>query len=265
MKIASFNIQKFGKNKISDPKNLETIIKIICRYDIVVILEVVDTKGKAVDAFLKKLNSVRPYKMQISPRLGRGTYKEQYMILYSEDEVKLVDTYQYEDNQDGDEDAFAREPYILRFQCLTCPAVKDMVLIPVHTKPEDSEKELDELFDVCEVVKKKWKTDNIMMLGDFNADGAYVSKKDMKQIRIRTDPNFYWLIADDVDTTVKQSNDNTYDRIVVYGKTMLSAVVPESPRAFNFQKEYELTEEEALKISDHYPVELELKRKKNPR
>ena len=37
--------------------------------------------------------------------------------------------------------------------------VKDLVMIPVHTKPKDSEKELDELYDVFQTVKNKWKTD----------------------------------------------------------------------------------------------------------
>lgn len=32
-------------------------------------------------------------------------------------------------------------------------------MIPVHTKPDDSEIELDELYDVFMNVKKKWKTD----------------------------------------------------------------------------------------------------------
>lgn len=36
--------------------------------------------------------------------------------------------------------------------------VKDLVLVPVHTKPEDSEKEVDELYDVVMAVKAKWKT-----------------------------------------------------------------------------------------------------------
>lgn len=53
---------------------------------------------------------------------------------------------------------------------------------------------------------------NVMILGDFNADGAYVSKKKMKNIRIRSDPDFHWLIGDDVDTTASLSNDHTYDR-----------------------------------------------------
>nr|XP_055074478.1 deoxyribonuclease 1 like 4, tandem duplicate 1 isoform X1 [Misgurnus anguillicaudatus]XP_055074479.1 deoxyribonuclease 1 like 4, tandem duplicate 1 isoform X2 [Misgurnus anguillicaudatus]XP_055074481.1 deoxyribonuclease 1 like 4, tandem duplicate 1 isoform X1 [Misgurnus anguillicaudatus] len=261
MKVASFNIQKFGKTKLSDPLVRKTLIKIVSRYDIVVILEVVDSKGDAVDDFLKELNKsnkTHHYTLEISTRLGRGNYKEQFMFLYRDDLVDLVGSYQYEDNQPGDEDAFAREPYVLRFTCHKT-VLKDLVLIPVHTKPEDSVKELDELYDVFQNVKEKWKTDNIMILGDFNADGSYVSNKNMKKIRIRSDKNFHWLITDDVDTTANTSNDNTYDRIVVYGDDMLDAVVPGSAMPFNFQKAYKLTDENALKVSDHYPVEVELK------
>ncbi|XP_036387609.1 deoxyribonuclease-1-like [Megalops cyprinoides] len=261
MKIASFNVQRFGQNKISDPAVLATLVKIVSRYDIIVILEVVDISGISVNSFLKELNRVNKkhhYTLKISTRLGRSRYKEQFMFLYRDDFVDLVGSYQYEDNQKGDEDAFAREPYILRF---TCPntELKDLVLIPVHTKPDDSEKELDELYDVFQAVKKKWKTDNIMILGDFNADGAYVSNKKMKEIRIRSDKNFHWLIGDDVDTTANTGNDHTYDRIVVYGDDMLKAVVPNSAQPFNFQKAFGLTEESALNVSDHYPVEVELK------
>lgn len=31
--------------------------------------------------------------------------------------VDVVDSYQYKDNQPGDEDAFATEPYAVRFRC----------------------------------------------------------------------------------------------------------------------------------------------------
>lgn len=53
---------------------------------------------------------------------------------------------------------------------------------------------------------------NVMILGDFRADGVYVTPKEMEEIRIRSDKNFHWLIADDVDTTAQTSNDHTYDR-----------------------------------------------------
>src|SRR4029434_8713358 len=33
--------------------------------------------------------------------------------------------------------------------CVCSTVLKDLVLIPVHTKPDDSLKELDELYEVC--------------------------------------------------------------------------------------------------------------------
>uniref|UniRef100_A0A673X2R2 Endonuclease/exonuclease/phosphatase domain-containing protein n=1 Tax=Salmo trutta TaxID=8032 RepID=A0A673X2R2_SALTR len=73
-------------------------------------------------------------------------------------------------------------------------ALEDLVLNPVHTKPEDSVKELDEL-DVFLEVENKWKTDNFMILGDFNADRSYVSNKDMETSAVT---HVHWLIKDDI-------------------------------------------------------------------
>ncbi|GAA6230628.1 deoxyribonuclease-1-like [Lates japonicus] len=261
MKIAAFNAKNLGLKKVTDKTVIHYLTKIMCRYSVVVILEVVDKSGKAMEKLLQELNTSSNkkhlYSMIASRQLGRDTYKEQFVCFYRKDEVTLKACYQYEDNQLGDEDAFAREPFSLRFSCPTT-LVKDLVLIPVHTKPEDSLKELDELYDVVIAVRKKWETDNIMILGDFNADGRYLSKKKKGEIRIHSAP-YHWLIDDDVDTTSSNKNDNTYDRIVVYGQTMLDAIIPSSAKSFNFQKAFKLTDEQTLSISDHYPVEVELK------
>ncbi len=48
--------------------------------------------------------------------------------------------------------------HVFKFRFLCISVVKDLVLIPVHTKPEDSQKELDELHDVVDAVRKKWRT-----------------------------------------------------------------------------------------------------------
>ncbi|XP_015239203.1 PREDICTED: deoxyribonuclease-1-like [Cyprinodon variegatus] len=260
MKIASFNAQRFGVTKLSDPDVLSTLIKIVSRYDIIVILEVVDVSGASIQMFLTELNRVNTshhYAMQISTRLGRSRYKEQFMFLYRDDVVDLIDSYQYEDNQVNDVDVFEREPYILYFKPHNT-VLKDLVLIPVRATTQGSEKELDELYEVFQAARDKWKTDNVMILGDFRADGAYVTAEQMKNLRIRSDPNFHWLIADDVDTTAATTNDHTYDRILAYGDNLLATIVPNSAKPFNFQKEFDLTEKMALRISDHYPVEVEL-------
>lgn len=259
MKIASFNIQKFGKKKVSDPNVLEILTKIVSRYDIILILEVVDASGESPEIFMKELNKVHEgYAYKISKRQGRTRYKEQFMFIYKSDVVTLVNHEQFNEEATTGKDVINREPYILKLSCSNT-VVEDLVMIPVHTKPTDSVEELDELYDVVKIIKTKWNTDNIMILGDFNADGSYVSNRDMKTIRIREDENFHWLIGDNVDTTTSTKNTNTYDRIVVYGDDMLNAVEQKSAKAFNFKEEFNLDDEQALKVSDHYPVEVELK------
>ncbi|KAK5913181.1 hypothetical protein CesoFtcFv8_002987 [Champsocephalus esox] len=264
MKIAAFNGKNLGWKKVTDKAVVHILTKIVSQYSVVLLLEVMDTSGKAMQRLLKELNKISsnrnsPFSMTSSCMLGRDTYKERFVCFYREKDVTLEDCHQYEDVQVGDVDAFAREPFVLRFSCPST-LLKDLVLIPVHTKPDDSLKELDELHDVVDSIREKWGTDNIMILGDFNADGRYLSKKKKDTIRISSAP-YHWLIDDDVDTTSSNNNDHTYDRIVVFGESMLKAIVTGSAKPFNFQREFHLTDEETLSVSDHYPVEVELKQK----
>ncbi|XP_049434588.1 deoxyribonuclease-1-like isoform X2 [Epinephelus fuscoguttatus] len=353
MKIAAFNVKQLGWKKVNNPFVRENLIKIVSRYSVVVMLEVIDATGKAMDKFLGALNDhednvQHPYEMKCSEPLGRGSYREKFVFFYRKDQVKMINSYQYEeeeeeeeededyehgeeyedeeeddeyenkedddgeyeDEEDDDEyedeenddgeyedeenddgeyedeeddddeeeeeeedyeeddnyeddtedeavDVLAREPFILQFKSPTT-VVKRLALIPVHTKPEDAERELDAVDDVVKAVRKRWRTTNIMILGDFNADGHYLSEERLSRSRICSPP-YHWLIGDDADTTTSNRNDHTYDRIVVFGQTMLKAVVPGSAKPFNFQRAFRLTDEEAQSISDHYPVEVELK------
>lgn len=98
-------------------------------------------------------------------------------------------------------------------------------------------------------------------MGDFNAGCSYVPQKQWKNIRLRTHSEFVWLIGDKNDTTVKESTSCPYDRIVVRGQKLIDAVVPHSANIFDFQDNFQLSEEQALGVSDHFPVEFELKAK----
>ncbi|XP_078105407.1 deoxyribonuclease-1-like 1 [Sander vitreus] len=259
MKIAAFNVKRLGWIKVNNANVRNNLIKIVSRYSVVVLLEVIDMTGRTMNMFLTELNKHRsnrnhPYLMECSASLGRRTYREKFVYFYRGDEVNMIKSYQYEEKTD----VFAREPYILQFECPNT-VVKNLVLIPVHTKPVDAEAELNALHDVVTAVKRRWRNYNIMILGDFNADGRYLSDEQKRRIRIHSAYYYYWLIGDDVDTTTSNSNDHTYDRIVVYHK-MHEAVVPNSAQPFNFQRAYRLSDANAAAISDHYPVEVELRK-----
>ncbi|KAM3848160.1 deoxyribonuclease gamma-like [Vipera latastei] len=293
-KICAFNIQSFGQAKAANQKVMRALVQILSRCDISAVQEVRDSKGLAIQVLLRKLNRYDPshrYSCLESKRLGRSSYKEQNVFVYRRDAVSVMAQCQV-----GDEDAraFARGPFAVHFHspytawclnhytklvsgsvlvdvdkslsahsCLYCyhlsTVASDFVLLLHHSCPREAALELDLLFEVCMELIHWWKTENVMVLGDLNAGGAYIPMSAWTRIRLRNHPAFHWLISDQEDTTVSHRTCCSYDRIIVHGEELLSAVVPGSAKAYNFTKELGLCEEEALEISDHYPVEVKLK------
>ncbi|XP_034290061.1 deoxyribonuclease gamma-like isoform X3 [Pantherophis guttatus] len=228
-KICAFNIRSFGQAKAANQRVMRALVQILSRCDISAVQEVRDSKGLVIQALVQKLNS--------------------------QDAVSVMAWCQA-----GDEDArdFARGPFAVRFHSPYTVA-SDFVLLLHHTCPREAVHELDLLFEVCMELMHWWKTENVMVLGDLNAGGAYIPMSAWAKIRLRNHPAFHWLISDEEDTTVSHRTCCSYDRIIVHGEELLSAVVSGSAKPYNFTKALGLSEEEALEISDHYPVEVKLK------
>ncbi|XP_031700145.1 deoxyribonuclease I-like 1-like isoform X2 [Anarrhichthys ocellatus] len=264
LKICAFNVQSFGESKANNKKVMGILLKILSRCDLCLIQEVRDSKGAAIQDLVKDLNRFdksNSYSYVESERLGRTTYKEQYVYIYRSNVLTVKEHYQYpklEGEGTNETDVFSREPFIVRFHSPTT-LVKDLVLIGQHTSPRSAMKEMNELYTVFKGIYKKWKTDNVMILGDLNAGCSYVTIKGWRAVRLRSDPNFRWLIGDEQDTTVREKTHCAYDRIIVHGREIISSIVPGSAQPFNFKKNFHLTEEEALAVSDHFPVEVDLK------
>ncbi|XP_063125899.1 deoxyribonuclease-1-like 2 isoform X2 [Rattus norvegicus] len=278
LRIGAFNVQSFGDHKASDPDCGSVIAQILAGYDIALVQEVRDPDLSAVSLLMEQINSVskHEYGFVSSKPLGRDQYKEMYLFVYRKDVVSVVSTYQYPDP----EDAFSREPFVVKFSApgcgelipppppsyrlsltLTSPlstAAKELVLIPLHAAPNQAVAEIDALYDVYLDVIDKWNTDDMLFLGDFNADCKYVKAHDWPSIRLRSSQVFKWLIPDSADTTVGNS-DCAYDRIVVSGAHMRKSVKPQSASVHNFQEEFDLDQTQALAISDHFPVEVTFK------
>ncbi|KAI9523767.1 hypothetical protein NQZ68_025492 [Dissostichus eleginoides] len=265
LRIGAFNIQQFGDKKSQNKDVMATIKEIVLRYDIILIQEVIDKDLKVTKRLMDLVNKGSPqFDHIVSEPLGLGIYKERYLFLYRKETVSVTDSFQYSGLKP---DVFERPPFVVQFSS-TETAVEEFVLIPIHTQPDSAVQEIDDLVDVVAAAKQKWKNNNIMVLGDFNADGTYVKDEDWKKIRLFTNKDFHWLIANGVDTTVAAKSSNTYDRIVVT-TDMEKGVVAGSAGVFNFKTEYGLPQKKAEKVSDHFPVEVELskkpkKRKLNP-
>lgn len=148
-----------------------------------------------------------------------------------------------------------------------------LVLVPLHTTPKAVEQELNALYDVFLDASQRWKGEvglgrllgrdgdrgpgtgwcggltqelcplqDIILLGDFNADCNSLAKKRLEELLLRTQVDFYWAIADGVDTTVRASTNCAYDRIVLHGQRLRRLL--HAAGAFNFPRSFRLTEEE---------------------
>ncbi|NP_001002674.1 deoxyribonuclease-1 isoform X1 [Danio rerio] len=256
--IGAFNIKSFGNSKVSNATLLDIITKVVHRYDIILIQEVRDSDLSATSKLMDSVNggsSPYQYDYIASEPLGRNTYKERYLFVYRSESVSAVNSFHYDDGcEPCGTDTFNREPFVVMFSSKT--AVRDFALVPQHTSPEVAVQEIDALHDVVLDTRQRLNTNNIMLLGDFNAGCRYVSNSAWANIRLRTDQSYTWLIPDSADTTVTHTN-CPYDRIVAT-PDMMRGVAPGSAQVFDFMEAHGLSQDWALAVSDHFPVEVKL-------
>lgn len=244
IKIASFNIQIFGKSKASEPKIIKSLAKIISRFDVVAIQEIREKEKTAVNTLKKALNQIGgDYEYIIGPRLGRSNTKEQYAFFYKKSMLRPGETYTY---QERGTDYIHREPLITKFFCTK--GEFDFVLINAHIDPDDVDQEIALFPEIVADAQKRLKDKDIMIMGDLNADCGYFDED--KEIQLRNKRKFKWLIANQLDSTVAK-NSCAYDRMIVT-KSMAKRFTGKAG-VFPFDIVYDLAVE-PKQISDHYPI-----------
>ncbi|XP_071759232.2 deoxyribonuclease-1 [Centroberyx gerrardi] len=259
LRLGAFNIKSFGDKKASNTTLMDIISTIVHRYDIILIQEVRDSDLSATKKLMEHVNKGSPqfrYRHIVSEPLGRSTYTERYLFLYREQTVSVAKNYTYDDGCEScGTDTFNREPFVVMFSS-SYTAVRNFVLIPQHTSPDYAVEEVNALYDVVADVRARWKTNDIVLLGDFNTGCNYVMGSDWDKIRLFTDKTFHWLITNEADTTVSHTN-CPYDRIVATAD-MMRGVERGSAEVYNYMKDLHLSHSLALAVSDHYPVEVKL-------
>lgn len=258
LKFGAFNIQVFGVTKFAKEDIVGHIIKIIQRYDVVLVQEIRDSSEEVIYDLIERVNSEQSeserYQLVVSDRLGRTSSKEQYAFVYKPSKLEVKDAYVFNDDNG---DVFEREPYVVWFRS-TVTSLADFAVIGCHVKPSDAISEINNLAIVYDdLLERHSHLKDVIFAGDFNADCSYVGKTKWQQVTFRSDDRFVWLLDDDADTTVAKSS-CAYDRFVIAGEGMARAYVPGSANVFYFDHAFGLDFETAMDVSDHYPIELGL-------
>ncbi len=253
--VGAFNLRNFGPARLDKPEAMNTLATIARRYDLLVLMEIRDKSGAAPAELLALINSDSEYQyaLALSNRAGRANHKEQYGFLYRLDRINILDFYDYDDGLEPGHDLFSREPAVAYVDL----AGLTLSLIVLHADPNAVALELNRLIPVYEDALLRTGDADAIILGDLNADCAYLPLKDRPFVKLLTDKRFIWLLGDDVDTTVRASTHCAYDRIII-SRSLSHSVVENSARVFDFTSELNLSEPQALIVSDHFPIEVRL-------
>ena len=234
VKVASFNIQIFGRTKREKPQVMNMLVDIVREFDLVLVQEIRNSSETTAQIFLDEINTVdgSEYAFIRSDRLGRSTSKEAYAYFYNTETGEYLDGTAFVFDDVGD--VFEREPYIASFRA----GQFDFTLIGIHTKPDDAYHEMGNLTGVFEYVMSLGDERDIIAMGDFNADGSYFDE-DSTDNPLRGS-EYIWVVGNEVDTMTK--TDWTYDRMVMTDYTYNSEYIATSSAVYYFDTIYGLNQ-----------------------
>ena len=264
IKIASWNIQQFGKAKAfgenhEQNNTLGKIANIIKKgkYDLIVIQEVQDKKRRALPKLLKTLGAGWEYVE--SERTGPGTKKEQYAIFFKCRKLRPKDPidplmprytihlYRDIEMERLPEFGMKRLPGYCSFE--TTDGSFDFTIITFHNRTWEKGacEDADFLDDIHDGVQKELgaEDNDILLLGDFNIEAEYE-----KHFNELTDIGIKNAIPFGTDTMVSE-NDSTLDNIFYLKCKDLTLKRSDS---LEFDDHDEFGKGYDKRISDHYPV-----------
>jgi endonuclease/exonuclease/phosphatase family metal-dependent hydrolase len=245
IRIATFNIQIFGDDKASKPYVMATLGSIIQNFHLVAIQEIRTKDPYFIDKFLSTYvnNTGRKYDKVVGPRLGRSVSKEQYAFIYDTAAIEVNPESIFTVNDP--DDLLQREPLIAQFRVRGPPPEQAFTfeLINIHTEPDDTKNELNALAKVYQAVRRASNgEDDVILLGDLNVDDRHLG--DLGKI-------------DGIMPIVQHKFTNTrqnaqFDNIIIHRPSTTEFTGKFD--VFNFAQAYHLSPEQALLVSDHFPV-----------
>jgi endonuclease/exonuclease/phosphatase family metal-dependent hydrolase len=244
IRVASFNIQVFGRSKLEKAHVMDILSRIARKFDVLAIQEIRSRDQDIIPQFVELINANgRRYDYVVGPRLGRSSSKEQYAFIFDMESLEVDRAQLY--TIDDPDDLLHREPLVGWFRVRGPPVDQAYTfsLVNIHTDPDETDQELDALDDVFRVVRDDGRNeDDVILLGDLNVDDRGMGQ--LGQLS-----GISWVIS---GTPTNTRGTQQYDNIV-FDRNATREFVGRGG-VFDFMREYNLSLEEALEVSDHLPV-----------
>jgi deoxyribonuclease-1-like protein len=245
--VASFNIQAFGESKMNDRWVMERLAEVIRRFDVVAIQEIRSKDQALLPNLLRYVNATgQRYDFLLGPRLGDTVSKEQYAYVYDAD--RIITNKQCTYTLNDDINALHREPLVGRFVVRTARTYQPWTfsLVNLHTDPDVAQQEVDAMGGILREIRNfefaSAGEDDVILLGDLNAGPeklGNIQRVAGMQPVIRNQP-----------TNVRGTQ--IYDNLV-FDPTPTAEFTGHAG-VLKLDEFFNITKEEALKLSDHHPI-----------
>ncbi len=248
--IGTFNIQTFGRAKLGNSSVQEIIVEMIRRFDLIAIQELRSTEQSIIPMLVESLNAKgMEFGFWVGERQGETISKEQYVYIYDTKKLRLIS----EPFITRTRTPMHRPPLAAWFQVITLPPnqASTFCLLNVHTDPDQvkpSNRSQNELLAIREAVGYARASlpleDDFIVLGDFNAPTEFMASE------------YPWfergnyVVRENWVTNVRENRN--YDNIVF--DQQATTEWDGRGGVFNFRREFNLSLEDALSVSDHFPV-----------
>ena len=243
--MGSFNIQSFGPTKASRPNVMNTLADIARKYDLLAIQELRNADQSVIEQFIRLINSDGSrYRYIIGSRQGYTYSKEQYAYIY--DAAKFRVTSRPYDAPNTNDNALHRPPLVASFECTQAPQGQGFTftLINIHTDPDEVDKEFAALETLIPaIVNHHENEDDFIIMGDFNDSAKAIQ-------RYRWLENQLPLVRSSWSTKVRSGR--SLDNIVI--NSLRTMEFNNQSGVLNVATQYGLDEQQALLVSDHFPV-----------
>lgn len=244
IKIASWNIQTLGQEKMSRPELVARLVQSIRQFDVIAVQEIRSAQQDVMPRLVAALNaSGGTFDFVIGPRLGRTDSKEQYAFIYNTARIEIDHSRTFTVADPGDR--LHREPLAALFR-VRGPEPREaftFMLVNVHTDPDEVPAELAALADVYRAVANAGSgEDDIIILGDFNAAPEHLAQ-------LRYLPDVSWVISG-TPTNVRRNNE--LDNIL-FPRTATSEFTGRGG-VLDLESQMQITRDECLELSDHLPI-----------
>lgn len=237
IRIATWNVENWGKAKSTDPYRMGRIAEVLGDYDLVAVQEISNIReqkdegcprnqecpgnpscgliGSALEEYLNGEMGLN-YSFVFGPQVR----DERYLFVYDQEKVEMIDSGLVEDPGDSEPicDAspestglMVRQPFAGTFRA----GDFDFTLLNVHTSPGINLQELKGLEKLYRNVLEMGEPD-VIVLGDLNADCDYLGPGDRVALK---DEEYIWIVDDEADTTVGKS-ECAYDRFIFTEPTL---------------------------------------------